>query len=398
MPQVPEHEPAGGGDAARGVEYRGRSQGGASRVLNAEVLDRAARDLQHLDLEHHFGLGDIDRCHEPLRHAHRLRRVADHHRVRALVHEQRLGREHRLQHVLDVLRRGVGQVERAHDLLLVVLLLGGDVGIDEHRVVGEDLTRQRILIEHQFDGVLDRHVLHEDAGLAVALHVLVENEVDARFPLQHLEHHLGRRIAQLQGDLAVAVRFQVRRHRDRHARIADDHGERLGRHVAGVFIEDSQHLGLGRIVVPVLEILARRVQRSAVALVALDAIEPLARAAVDRVERQHAPVQCAGRVGLIGAARAVGFADEGLDRRLARGGVVHPETHVVRVAHDGLTEIRDPGFVVAAAHRREPLAMQVGGASGNEREDKQRAERMAPRVFHLSVPVSCSCCCWLSGL
>src|SRR5256885_6335373 len=53
---------------------------------------------------------------------------------------------------------------------------------------------------------------HEDARLGVALDVLVEDEVDAGLALQDFEHHLGRRIAQLQGHLAVLARLRSEEH------------------------------------------------------------------------------------------------------------------------------------------------------------------------------------------
>ena len=112
--------------------------------------------------------------------------------------------------------------------------------------------------QHQVDGLLDRHVLHEDGGLAVALDVLVEDEIDAGLARQHLEDHLGLRVAELQRHRAVVAGAQLRRRVHRATGRFDLAAQRRGRREARILGQDAADPRVGQINVALLEILGAR--------------------------------------------------------------------------------------------------------------------------------------------
>ncbi len=280
---------------------------------------------------------------------------------------------------LHVLGGGVGEIESTDDLLLVVLLLGGDVGIDQHHVVGQDLPRQRVLVEHQVDRLLDRNVLHENGGLAVALHVLVENEIDAGLARQHLEHHLGGRVAQLQGDLVVVTGLEPRRHRDGPARGGDLGGQILCRTVTGALVQHGAQLRFRGVVILALEVLAGLRDNVTVTRVACQTRKAALRAVVIGIDGEDALVVLRRGIELVRRACGVGQRNQLLDRRLAARPQIEPVSHVVRVAVRRLAEQRHPALVFPALDGRQPVAMQpLGRAAGHQNQNQNQPRNAAP--------------------
>ncbi len=186
---------AAGVDALELVEHAHRLAVGAQhtegvRPLQAEVEDARGGHFHHLHFQHHLGVGLVLRLQQLLGHAHGIGGVAHGQGVEAFVDEHVA----RLEHGLDHVQRGVGvdagQVEGAHDQFLVVLGLLWRVGVDHQGVFVDDLLPQLVLLQQQCHGVLDAQLAHEDGGLHVRAHVLVEDEVDAGDLGQHLEDGL----------------------------------------------------------------------------------------------------------------------------------------------------------------------------------------------------------------
>ncbi len=359
-------------------QARGRGERRGSRIADPERLQAAFGDLEHLDLQHDLRLGNVQRGDQLFRHAHGIGRVAHDDQVGPLVDEQRLRPEHRLQHRLGVLGRGVREIERADDLLLVILLFGRIVRVDEHHVGGEDLPRERVLIEHQVDGLLHRHILHEDRGLAVALDVLVEDEVDAGLALQDLEHHLGRCVAQLQSHLAVVAGLQSRRDRNRSASDIELRRKLLRRRVSRILVEDRAQLCLRRVIVLAIEVLACLGDHVPVMGVTLQPREAVLRPVIVGIEGEHTPVTLGGAVELVRRAGGIRERDQLLYRSLAPRFEIEPVAHVVRIAMRRLGEQCYPALVLPLVDCRETVAMQTFGRAARQSENQNHAGKSAP--------------------
>ena len=166
-----------GGDATERVDAARNAVADLGGPLQPEFIETVGRDLHHLDLEQHFGLGQVDGGDQPLGQAHHLGRVANDHQVQALVDEHiaRLG--HRFYEQLRLLHIGVDEVEAARHQLLVFALLVRCAGVDEHRAVVEQLAVELLGREDHAHRFVERHVLQRDADAHVGAHVLVEREV-----------------------------------------------------------------------------------------------------------------------------------------------------------------------------------------------------------------------------
>ena len=395
MRQVRQHE--AGSPRHAGAEGRGRQRCRA-RVKDAQILQLARGNLQDFQFQHDLGLGNIDGGHELFGHAHRIRRVTENHRRGALVDEQSLGAQDRFQHGLDFLRLRVREVESPDHLLLVLLLLVGIVGVDHHHVGGEDLARQGTLIEHQIDSLLDCHVLDEYGGLAVALDVLVENEVDAGLARQHFEHHLGGRIAELQRHFAVVPCFQAWRDRRRPTRGGDLGGQILRGLEARILREDDPQLRFRRVVILAFEVLAGRGDRGALARVAIEHGEPAVSAVVGRVDHQHAPIGQTRGIELSCGPGAIRDGDQPLDRLFASCLQIQTIAYVARVAADRLAELRNADLVVPSSIALRPSWCSRLAAQPAMRPESPLRLSAGASVSITDRPRLSSCCFMLRGL
>ncbi len=282
--------------------------------------------------------------------------------------------------------------------MLVLLLLVGIVRVDHHHVGGEDLARQGTLIEHQVDSLLDRHVLDEYGGLAVALDVLVEDEVDAGLPRQHFEHHLGGCIAELQRHFTVVPCFQAWRDRRRPTRRSNRGGQILRGLEARILPEDDSQLRLRRVVILALEVLAGRGDRGALARIAIEHGEPAVSTVVGRVDHQHAPIGQSRGIELSRGSCTIGNTDQPLDRFVTSCLQIQTVAYVPRVLADRFAELRNAALVIPSCNRIETLLVQpVGRTTGDESQNRNCTCQPARECRH-GAPPTVNCCFMLRGL
>ena len=297
---------------------------------------------------------------------HHFRRVADDDQVGLVIHEQGLGTEHRLQQLLRLLRLRVGQVQGLDDLVLVFLLLRGGIGIDQDHVLGEHLAGKLVLPEHEFHRLLDGNVADEDAGLAVAAHILVEDEIDAGLAGEHLENHLGVRVAELQryGDLfAPAQLWSDTGRPEGHVDFRLQFRRRGESRILGQNLAD---LDLGRVQVPGIEFLLCASQHGRMLAVGLDGGHPPARWLVAGFDGEYSLI---GRLGVLDAplrARPVARGHEQLhDSRAARL-QVQPEGQVVGLILGSLLEFLQAFLEAAVVDVDHAFTMQLPAGAAHE--------------------------------
>ncbi len=177
----------------------------------------------------------------------RIRCVADDQRVGALVERDVFDLEHRLQHVLQILRISVGDLKGANFQFLVFLLLGRRRRIDEQRVGIENLFLELVLQENQVNRVIDRCIADKNRGLEIGAHIAIKNHVQAGRTRQRLEHHAYVGIAKLQGHRLLHDRgSSVLRPLgvlNPIGRILDLHHQLLRRRTRRIFEQDLAQLG-----------------------------------------------------------------------------------------------------------------------------------------------------------
>ena len=207
-----------GGDHRRTHSRRGRGFGGDGveqreliGILHPEVEQAAALDFQHFDIEHHLRLGQVLHRDDLLRQADGGRRIAHHQQVQPLVHIQILGLDQSAQHRHGGLGIGVAQIEALHQQFLVRLLFLRLVGVDQQGVGVDHFFRQLAGHQEHVHRIGDRRVAREQRGFHIQPYVLVENEIDARLPRNHVEHIAQRRIAEFQRDRLAVGRVELAR-------------------------------------------------------------------------------------------------------------------------------------------------------------------------------------------
>ena len=342
----------------------------------------AAGDLQHLDFDQHFGIGHVDRRHQLLRHPHGIRRIADDDGAGALVDKQVLRAEHALEHALHVLRHRVGEIKGVDYLLFVVLLFGRRVRIDHHHVVRHDLPRQVVLVKHQLDRLLDRHVLDEDRRLAVTLDVVIEHEIDAGLPRQHLEHHLGRRVAELQRDFRIVASLQPRCDVVGPAGSVDLGGQFMRRLETGVLLQNVAQDGIGRIVILAVERLGRVGHHGAVTAVSLEALDAMLRALVVGLDGQHTAIAGGRFIKLPIGTQGICRGDQLLHRFAAPRREVQPKGQVARILAEPRRPVCPPLLRTRRARCRR--ALRDAGCWRRRRRGRRTAPAAAPDGTEIS--------------
>jgi hypothetical protein len=353
--------------------------------LDADLGQLGAVHLQHLQLEHHLGLGAVVRGDQPLGDAHHFGGVAHHEQVQLLVDEHILGLEHGAHEVQRRLDVGVFQVEGLHDQVLVLALLGRRVRVDEHRVLGQDLFLQLVGQQDQVDRVLHRHVASEDGGLQVAAHLAIEDEIDpgrARQAVEHQpqvgvaeldRHRLGEPRAQHRsgepGLDALLLDLALQRERLALGRVLHQHQAQLLARAVGVAALEGG-LGLG--------------DERAEPLVGIERRKAGPGARIVRIDHERALVELARLVGLAGDAQLLGVAQDAVARALARAQKVDPVARVVRLQRRRGLEPGDAFLELPGVDHLQALAVQFapGGASGEHEccDDGEALHLLPPRA------------------
>ena len=365
------------------------------REAQAQVAHLAARDFEDLEFEHDLGVGLVLRRDQALGGADGVGCVAHDDHVDALVDEEVLRLEHRAQQVHGLLRVGVAEVEGAHHQFLVFSQLLRCVGIDQHRVLVEDLLLELVVLDDQVQRILDAHVAHEDRNPQVGADLAVEDEVQAGRTRQRFHHELDRGVAKVEVDRvlqfglerrqrqrALALKFAqfaIELARGRVARVLGqdrlDHqlgADGIARHQPGPGV-GCQHL------VPACRFNGRQAGR---------------RARIGRVDGLHLRVGAGSGVEAAGGKFGSGCAEQPVDDLIAGAQVRHAALGVGRLfAHQGfelgeaflVTPLVDGGLAVAQ-HRRATRA----------RSEQQAEQRPGVRVHHGGTPIE-SVWRWFSG-
>jgi len=152
------------------AHYTGRN---LRRILQAQVLHLAARDLEHLELEYDFGLGEVLGRDQLLGEPYRLRRVAHHQQVQPLIHKHVAGLDHRLDEIERLLDVGIAEVKAFHHQFLVVARLVGQIRVDQDGVLVEHLLLELVGHQQEVHRILYGGVANVDSRPQVWPHVAV---------------------------------------------------------------------------------------------------------------------------------------------------------------------------------------------------------------------------------
>ncbi len=368
-----------------------------ARRIDADVEQPRALDLEHLHLQHHLRIGEVLRGDHLFREADRGGRVAQGDAVELLVRVDVARLQHGLHHRQHVLGLGVGQVERAHAQLGIVLLLGRGVRVDQHRVLVEHLALELVGGRQHADHVVDAHVADRQRHLEVGTHVVVEDEVQSGGPRERLEHGLEARLVEVQRDGLAQRRREFRRRR-----------VRLGRGRAGA-PRERLHAGVRRILGD--QLVQQRTRERRLAL--LDQLRRLVDARLAPPRRRHG-LEARARSRLVGPQRACTLVEAGRIVEPAAGERrVRPREHQAglglaladqRHAIAGVARLRAgrPLQLLQAflgmALIQQPLAVveEVPARRAAAQRQRREARGRDPRGPHRAPP-SGTCRVWFSG-
>ena len=365
------------------------------REFEADLAQLGAAHFQHLDLEHHLRLGDVERGDQALGQAHRLGGVLDDQQVELLVDEHVARLHHLLDQVERLLHVGVGEVEAARHQLLVFALLGRRGRVDQHRVGVEQLAVDLLGGGEQLDDLVDRGVAHEDADQRVVAHVAVEHEVEPGGARQGLEHHAQRRVAELQVHL-LRQRPSERGHRRlQQAALVEFAQQAAGARIGGGFGQHRAHqaFGVGAVAARVGGL--GLVQALQPAALVDERVQAGARARVGGLDAEHLAVQALGLLELREGARALGLVEPAGGEGIAAGEVAGAQVGIARFGDDGLAELAQFGDRISidrrrvvrhARERRGAAGEQAGGGKREHDERGTRAQIAGSVLFHLVSP------------
>ncbi len=319
----------------------------------AQLEQPRAVDLEHLDLEHDLGLGDVDRVDQPLGQPHRLGAVLDDQRVEPLVDEHRGRAGQRAHHALDLARLGVGQEEGARDQLLVFAGLGRGVGVDQQRVGVERNALEAVGAGDQPHDLVDRGLAHEDRDADVGPHVTVEDEVDAGGAREHLEDRSQRSVAKFERDRGG----QRGGHRRRRRRAALRLGAQLLGQAARLHVPRRQRQRLAQprqrgIGVAGGVALVGQGKQLGHALVGVEGGQRVAHARVAGVQALGAFEQRARGGHAPGHAFGLGLRDQVRDGEVALAPQRRTQPRVTRCLAQALLDARDGLVDAALGHQR----------------------------------------------
>ena len=162
----------------------------AVRPIHTQLIQATTRYLQHLDLQHHLRLGQIDRLDQAFDQAHGVRRIFHDEQVQLLVGKNIPAFGHSLDQGLRLLHIGISQIKAAHHQFLILLGLGGCVRVDQKTVVVELAFFQLIGRQNQPQNIFQRAVANKERDLGITPDILVEDEIQAGRARQHLENRL----------------------------------------------------------------------------------------------------------------------------------------------------------------------------------------------------------------
>ncbi len=360
-----------------------RRDADTARPLHAQVHQRAAFDLEDFHLQHHFRLGHVLGGDHAFGQADRFRVVAHDQQVELFIDHHVARFKNRLEGVGHHLGVGIGQVEGLDRHLLVFLLLGGRVRIDQHGVGVHHLLFELVGQQQEIDRRLHRAVAQQDRGALVGLDVLVEHEVQVGPARDHLEDLLQGRVAELDGD-RLLVRFCQAGfgggRRGFFGHFAQQLARRLVRRRLG---QQGIEALLGQVVLALGHVFAGDGQQLGVALVTLERAQPGAGALVGRVERQRAAPALLGQFRLAVGRLAFGFTHKTLDGAVARLHVGGAVFGVGRFGLERLLVLEQTRLHLVLRHQRVAVAVGhlAGAAPQRQHQGQQRRQCQPPAVL-----------------
>ena len=361
-----------GGDHRRAHGRRGRRIGGNGvqqgklvGILDAQVKQPPALDLQHFDVEHDFGLGQVLHRDQLLGQPDGVGRVAHHQQIQPVVdiHVPRL--DQRAQHGHGGLGIGIAQVEALHHQVLVGLLFLRLVGIDQQRIGVDHFLGQLTGHQEHVHCIGDRRVAGKQRGLGVRPHVLVENEIEARLSRDHVEHAAQRRIAELQRDRLAIGRPEFRQFElVRCARGLDLLQQCLRAGVAGGLGQD-QARGLFRFVETARRKgFASRLQARLVLARCGQIVQQGVRTRVLGMDRHHFVQPGLRRVEASGVEVRLGLGEQLAGDTLALGVVISLEFEIIGLFGHACTQAGNAGFGLAGVDQLAAFGQPRAGAAG----------------------------------
>lgn len=215
--------------------------------------------------------------------------IAHHQQVQLLVHEHVPGLGQGLDHVEGGLGVGVGQEEALHHQVLVLPLLGGNVGIDQHGVLVEDLPVELACAQQHVHGIGDGRIPGIDRDPGIGAHVLVEHEVEPGLAGQGIEHVAQAGVPEFQGNGSLEPGVQL--HRFRARRLAGKFLRLLeqgaGRAIARFLGQNGAQFRAGGVEFPLLDQRLGFGQQGPVGLCRLHIGQAGLRPGIFRMQPQH---------------------------------------------------------------------------------------------------------------